>query len=312
MSPANCSSAWSFRVALAVLLVIASTVSLSAAPPLPGAIFTTNASGTRVNQNIYLHKCDVYLDGGPGPNAPATAAGLPDGDYYFQVTDPSGKTLLSTDPVVNRQFHVSGGVISGLSGLGNHLTGIDADHGAVTIQLCPFLDTPNQGGVYKAWVTPVGDFVGDPTMVDNPCGHGCFHGFIPAASKTDNFKVKPGQLPCLEVLKFFDRNANGTQDPGEELLQWPVTIFGPLGDQINGQLFTSTAGGCLVFNLEPGMYRIVEAVNREPGGTTAFWFVSANIVDGKPLPNPDLEVLVRIRNSDSVRTVVFGNACLIP
>jgi hypothetical protein len=75
----------------------------------------------------------VWLDGGPGPNAPQGAAGLPDGDYYFQVTDPSGKTLLSTDPVKNRQFNVTAGIISGLSGAGNHNLGVDIDHGAATV-----------------------------------------------------------------------------------------------------------------------------------------------------------------------------------
>jgi hypothetical protein len=80
-------------------------------PQSTGAIFTTNVNGTMVNGNIYAAKCDVYLDGGPGPNAPQEAAGLPDGDDYFQVTDPSGKVLLSTDPVANRRITVSAGII---------------------------------------------------------------------------------------------------------------------------------------------------------------------------------------------------------
>ena len=46
------------------MLVVLATTQLQAAPPLPGAIFTTLADGTRVNQNIYQAKCDVYLDGG--------------------------------------------------------------------------------------------------------------------------------------------------------------------------------------------------------------------------------------------------------
>jgi hypothetical protein len=52
-----------------------------------------------VNLNIYDAKEDVYLNGGPGINAPDDAAGLPAGTYSFQVTDPSGKTLLSSDDV---------------------------------------------------------------------------------------------------------------------------------------------------------------------------------------------------------------------
>ena len=96
---------------IGLVFLLAGAVSASA--QLSGAIFTTVMDGTRVNANIYQDKCGalgVWLDGGPGPNAPPGAAGLPDGDYYFQVTDPSGKTLLSTDAVQNRQFHVSGGM----------------------------------------------------------------------------------------------------------------------------------------------------------------------------------------------------------
>ncbi|MCJ7491552.1 MAG: hypothetical protein MUP15_05315, partial [Dehalococcoidia bacterium] len=80
--------------------------------PLSGAVFTTTADGEIVNENVhYDSKIDVYLDGGPGPRAPITAAGLPDGNYYFQVTDPSGKVLLSEDPAKCREIRAQGGVI---------------------------------------------------------------------------------------------------------------------------------------------------------------------------------------------------------
>jgi cysteine-rich repeat protein len=155
---------------------------------LSGAIFTTNMDGTRVNQNIYRFKEDVYLDGGPGENAPAKAAGLPEGDYFFQVTNPNGKVLLSEDAIECRSVHVSSdGVITavnqGPAGC-QHLTGIDQDHseiGAITVQLMPYADTPNPGGEYKVWMTPVGDY--DVTYERT-------HGFIPRFSKTDNYKVR--------------------------------------------------------------------------------------------------------------------------
>src|SRR5690349_19365366 len=101
----------------AIILAGLGVTSAVAAGPT-GAIFTTTANGSRVNANQYFSKCEVYLDGGPGPNAPAGAAGLPDGEYYFQVTDPSGKHLLSTDVVTNRRFQVSGGVIVAYTGFG--------------------------------------------------------------------------------------------------------------------------------------------------------------------------------------------------
>lgn len=304
-----------YQSKLSSLLVLAAALGAGllvsfahAAPPLPGAIFTTTANGGIVNANHYQNKCDVYLDGGPGPNAPQGAAGLPDGDYFFQVTDPSGKTLLSTDPVKNRQFRVTAGIISGLSGAGNHVTGVDIDHGAVTIQLCNYLDTPNNGGVYKVWVTPIGDFVGDINLVDNPCGNGCFHGFIPAASKTDNYKVAGrGRQPCLTIGKFLDANHNGKLDSGEPQLVWPVTVIGPLGDNLNGVIFTGTTTSKLpnleICNLASGTYRVTEGATNDP----AIEFeVTANILDNKALTPPSRDVLVPIKSVD--RTFLFGNA----
>ena len=295
------------------ILLTALTLPTAAAPPLPGAIFTTVHDGTRVNANIYQAKCDllgVWLDGGPGPNAPAGAAGLPEGDYFFQVTDPSGKTLLSTDAVKFRQFHVgASGFITGVSGDGNHTTDTDTDHagdGAKTIELCtpttPFLDTPNPGGVYKVWVTPVGDYVGNINNVDNPCSQGCFHGFIPAASKVDNFKVRGQPGPCIIALKYIDSNGNGHHDVGEVLTIWPITIFDPLGAQINGQLFTNRNKDCTVFNLVPGRYTVIE----EATDGTGTFVVTENRINETTLSNPDLDIVVRIRSSDV--KVVFGNA----
>jgi hypothetical protein len=85
---------------------------VEAAPP-SGAIFTTTPDGGIVNENVHYDlKREVYLDGGPPPNAPKTAAGLDDGWYVFQVTDPSGHYLLSMDPAKCRVFEVEEGVIT--------------------------------------------------------------------------------------------------------------------------------------------------------------------------------------------------------
>jgi hypothetical protein len=141
-----------------------------------GAIFTTLYDGSAVNHNIYSAKEDVYLNGGPRPNAPCTAAGLPDGDYYFQVTNPSGSVLLSGDDIANRKVGVLGGIITAYLGTHSISKGLCGD---ITVQLSPYADTPNPGGEYKVWMTPVNYY--------NP-GSGN-HGFLPRYSKTDNFKV---------------------------------------------------------------------------------------------------------------------------
>ncbi len=295
--------------AVAVALMVAAGPALSA-PPLPGAIFTTLADGTQVNANIFSAKCDtygVYLDGGPGPNAPQGAAGLPDGDYYFQVTDPSGKTLLSTDAQAFRRFTVSAGIITARVApyaAGDHDTGLDVDHGALTIELCPFLDTPNPGGEYKVWVTPVDDFSGNAAIVDNGYNPGYFHGFIPAASKTDNFKVRARRSTCLTIIKFSD-NDNGKRDAGEVDLNWPVYVYDPLGTQINGTFYTgtdSTKNPTLqICALTAGNYTVVEGATN---GTVEY-NVTANILDNKSLTPPSRTVVVKIGSSN--RTLIFGN-----
>ena len=266
------------RACAAALLFVG--LSAQAAPPLPGAIFTTNKDGTIVNGNTkYGAKCDdlgVYLDGGPGPNAPRTAASLPDGDYYFQVTDPPGKTLLSTDPVKNRCITVSGGVIIGRCPTGTHETYPDADQGssgAQTVELCappsiPFLDTPNNGGVYKVWVTPVGDgtlagggFFGDPNNVTNDCGGGrgapgCFFGFIASRSKTDNFKVKDTPTYCIAVYKQLS-DKKGTSTHAES---WPIYVTAPTGE--TNVYYTGPDGstGTQICSLTAGTYVVAEGM----------------------------------------------------
>jgi len=173
-------------VAIIMFFVIPSVVM---AAPVTGAIFTTLIDGSAVDHNIYEAKEDVYLNGGPNsPRAPCTAAGLPDGDYYFQVTDPSGKILLSTDDIAERKVRVKGGIIKSYLGTTHHL-GV-GKCGSVTVQLYPFNDTPNPGGEYKTWMTPA---------VAN------FNGFLPSKSKTDNFKA-PGDV---------DSDGDGLSDAAE-------------------------------------------------------------------------------------------------
>jgi hypothetical protein len=177
-------------VIVGLLLVLA----LPAAAHLTGAVWTTTATGAKVNANLYDQKCPPlinpcttpplvpFLSG--GPNFASPTRWVPDGDYYFQVTDPPGKVLLSSDSIAERMFTVATDgagkkyVIYG----GSHITCTDSLSGLVTIALCPFYDTPNNGGVYKLWITRVSDY--------NPADSGSRFGFIPSLTKTDNFKVK--------------------------------------------------------------------------------------------------------------------------
>ncbi len=152
------------------------------ASQVTGAVWTSDPKGERVNGNLYTNPRKVYLAGGPHKEG---AAGLPDGIYYFQVTDPAGKTLLSTDGLSDRRFEVQHGYIYSIDS-GTHKWNDDETSGfGIVVQLWPFTYTPNQGGTYKVWVTNVNNY-------DE--GQGCF-GFISSLSKTDNFKVNVGEVP---------------------------------------------------------------------------------------------------------------------
>ena len=197
-----------FRRLCLALIVLAASMTMLVVPAVAhapsGAIFTTLADGSEVNLNLFPSKEAVYLDGGPGPGAPIDAAGLDDGTYVFQITIPSGKLLLSTDKGRCRQFTVLGGIITSVVNQPDncqHKTGLDVDHNATTVQMMPYNDTTNKGGVYKAWVVRVEDYImgcqllGVPTgqeleVVDCGFNSGNDHGFIPAHCKTDNFKIK--------------------------------------------------------------------------------------------------------------------------
>jgi hypothetical protein len=182
--------------AFAGLILVPS--SLRADPPLPGAIFTTDSTCTAVNQNAFDDKDDVFIDGGP---AHPGAAGLPNGSYCVQVTDPSGIVLGMSDPgavtVVDGEFvqcyQLSAILKTASSGF--TVPGYD--------------DTPNPGGEYKVWVS-------------TDCN------FDPNSSKTDNFQVKQEcEKAAVSVTAFYDANANGVQDAGEsDMAGWRFRVFG--------------------------------------------------------------------------------------
>ena len=177
----------------------------SASPALgafSGAIWTSLFDGATVNANHYAAKTDVYLNG--GPQNCGNSGGLPDGDYYFQVTDPSGATLLSSDAIKFRQLQVVNGVIAGVSGDGNHAEGTGGCNGGLPVQLFPYDDTPNPGGEYSvdmaqaAEVEACDGFDADSTD---------FNFLDCAASKNDNFKVAeetPVLSPAIAIVKVAD------------------------------------------------------------------------------------------------------------
>jgi hypothetical protein len=344
--------------ALTVLMVVAVQ-----AAPLSGAIFTTTPNGGIVNENVHYNaKIEVYLDGGPGPNAPQTAAGLPDGDYVFQVTDPSGKVLLSEDASKCRVFRVADGVIVALRDLtlsnsgavvsivdhtntdtchvnnspdgaagtsGKHDTNIDLDHGlpAIVVQLMPFYNTPNPGGVYKAWVMPLTRYIEnggslkatpkDYQVKGVKLGYQRDPGFGPSRDqvKTDNFKVKEFFPPEITVRKFHDLNGNGIWDAGEPEIGldqcvdatgkiiacpggWPYDFTEPVdGGTVTNTFYTPNTHLAAV----AGTYTACEA-------HLTGWTQSATYVDGvKSDANQCASVYASGTTPGETHEIIFGN-----
>src|SRR5438876_1373394 len=199
----------------------ASNESEAAAAPASGSIATVAAGNPAVARDLFARREDVYLAGGPVSAPCAFGSFLPDGKYYFQVTDPSGKTLLSTDPVSERAVNVKGGVIGSYAG-STHATDGKTACGSLAVNLMPFADAGSRKAAYVVWLTPAGSFDGSTTVIDPICGAGCFHGFHPELSRAVAFRVEDkvscDATFCASGVKFADLNGNGVRDAGEPAL----------------------------------------------------------------------------------------------
>ena len=182
-------------LAKCILTLVFLGVTASAFAQLSGAIFTTTMNGVASTRTT-THKvrCDRRVARwGPRTERAAERRGLPDGDYYFQVTDPSGKTLLSTDPVDEQAVprHWRDHCPACLAQV------ITTTASTSTMARRPLNCARTTTRQTRAASTRPGsrrssEFRGNPNLVDNPCRGGCFHGFVASSSKTDNFKVKGG------------------------------------------------------------------------------------------------------------------------
>src|SRR5579859_7479385 len=327
--------------ALSVLAVLASAAPASA-QNFAGAIFTTFGDATTVNGNIYPSKDAVYLNGGPQNTH---SAGLPDGTYYFQVTNPNGNVLLSTDDITCRQVVVTGGIFQGApagappaaciasdAGQGNfHLDGAtNAVTGAIPVQLCAqsgcpagqpdFLDTPNPGGEYKVWLTNVNDY--DPISCAN-------FGFCNDKSKTDNFKVKVKQCTdncttaTVTACKFWDVNDNGIHDGAEPLLSgWTIDAVNTTGDGSTVKQTTDDSG-CTTFTvsgfgttpqivtlseeLQPFWSQTAPLQGTYPGETGGDITVTVWNCTTPPIPACTSTISVPVNAGDNIIAPDFGN-----
>jgi hypothetical protein len=258
-----------------------------------------------VNCNIYNAKKYVWLNGGP------VGAQLGAGDYFFAVLEPGGQPNPNDGNLKNlhwgKEFHTdrdartfsvdsAGTITSGPSGhvLNNN-----------KIQLSPFADTGNPGGVYILAICSL-DWVGTDGQVS------------PRDCKYDAFKVREGKdeeppppLITLSGMKYYDANTNGQWDAGEPgLSNWPI-------DYANGQsgtLFTDANGN---FTLGPVLadeiYTLAEQQANAP------WFQTGNTVNQTAPPGIVslsnfiyTADLTGITQNTDVTGLNFGNVCVVP
>lgn len=295
--------------AAAALTMSVATALPAAADAASGAIFTTVEDGSEVNFNIYPTKESVYLDGGPGPGAPQHAAGLDDGRYVFQVTDPSGKDLLSTDFARCRQVDVAAGVIAGVVDTDcEHKTGQDIDHNATTVQLMPYLDTTNNGGEYKVWMTLLDDYlaacqalgVANGLDVVN-CGTAAphnMHGFIGSDSKTDNYKV--GNKVPQEIDTRFTNHAGQLLDGMQ--VTWTDTHGAKNTKSSYWAPQLSVFHEAHVEAVEPGVHSI--SIANQPGCQ-----VESVSMGGKTLSAGPTTVKVRVSGTPNEFTIFIDVHC---
>lgn len=249
-----------------------------AAQQISGAVFTTDAACAGVDLNIYDSKDAVYVNGGPevspgqsnNDNGNRPSAALPDGFYYVQVTEPNGDVLgtslgaqnATPVSVVNVAFASCYQLSAILVRASDGTPGYD--------------DTGNAGGEYKLWVST------------SPA-------FEPQTSKTDNSKVRadetgvtvlPAPPSILEVVKFYDANANGINDDGQIIDGWKMTVSH--ADHTDSVRWTPVS-----MIVDPGTFVVAES-----GPVQTNWLPST-------APSVTAEVAAA-----STTTVSFGNVCV--
>lgn len=286
-------------ILFSVLLV--AIIAGSASASLTGAVWTTTVDGSAVDHNVYAAKEDVYLNG--GPNLLSGRGWIPPGYYYFQVTDPPGKTRLSTDAIGCRRFRVwPNGIITyePVDCASPHNTGTDTQTGSTTIQLMPYDNSPN--GEYKMWVTRVADYQlpGDPLYAKSRFG------FVPFNSKTDNFRVRRTGV-AITGSKWEDANGNGVWDGGENGLEdWTIKLYRKHGnswDLVAESLTAADGSYAFIGITQNGQYRICEEL--QPNWTQTY-----------PTTNDGCHYLTvsrgQIRSGDTLGPFNFGNRQPIP
>lgn len=184
-------------------VAIGAILTFSAAAQSPGSITPSDITGQP--SNIFLQPGEVHIIGGPRAGA-VNPIGLEDGLYYYQVTDLSGETLLSAEPIADRWAEVSGGRFVASSKYPHGFVGAPfGPGGSLLVPVSPFFPDPT--GEYRVW------FIGQEAYEEG----GPQNGFEAIRSKSATFIVSPDGLPVpaqTEICGFiyYDFTESGDID----------------------------------------------------------------------------------------------------
>jgi len=186
-----------------VLAPFAQSGHVPTTPSITGAVYTTvdthdpnfatecHNGNPAVNCNQYIAKQYVYLNGGPGHNQLS-----PDGVYFYAVLDPrqqsdpndgSPENLSDDyDCYQNREIQITGGEVSAIYSSTDPAcfhnpaaqpVGTPHVFDSPFVQLYPYADTPNPGGVYimaVCYVGPTGTRILPAPVTPSLCKYDAF------------------------------------------------------------------------------------------------------------------------------------------
>jgi photosystem II stability/assembly factor-like uncharacterized protein len=184
------------KIALPLALLFVLSIGVAVKANNQGTISTTDSNGSSIKQNIFGHKEEVYITGGP---ANTRAAGLADGDYYVKVTDASGKTTLGSSMKGPKEVQKPIKVVKGKFEKNYKLSEV-----VYTESGTPgFYVSDN--AVYKVWVSKSSDFK-------------------PSESKTDNFKIGSNSFKNISLEAIQDVDSRILEGLGSEVQKLALKV----------------------------------------------------------------------------------------